>query len=73
MQLLDFTQNDYDSLYDFMLPIWESTYGDILPREQILFLVRKYFSHESLVYYREQGYQYKKYLYNILAMKMIWA
>ena len=60
MQLIPFTNDDFKGLYDFMQPLWLKTYGEILPREQILFLVDKFFSKEGLRYYVEQGYQYRK-------------
>ncbi len=43
-----------------MKPIWLETYGPILPREQILFLLDRYFSPAGLAHYRALGYQYRK-------------
>ena len=43
MQLTPFTKRDFETLYNFMQPIWEETYGDILSKEQIFFLLDKYF------------------------------
>ena len=56
--LTEFTQQDFDGLYDFMHPIWHETYGDILPSAQIDFLLDKYFSAKGLNAYRMQGYEY---------------
>ena len=56
--LTEFTQQDFDGLYDFMHPIWHETYGDILPSVQIDFLLDKYFSAKGLNAYRMQGYEY---------------
>ena len=60
MKLTDFNEQDFENLYDFMKPIWLETYGPILPEEQILFLLEKYFSKEGLQKYRALGYQYRK-------------
>ena len=60
MQLLPFNENDYQTLYDFMKPLWLETYGNILPESQILFLLDKYFSPENLPTFRERGYVYRK-------------
>jgi len=60
MELIDFEEKDFLNLYDFMSPIWHETYGNILPKAQIDFLLNKYFSTAALEYYRAQGYQYKK-------------
>ena len=59
MQLTPFTQKDFDNLYDFMYPLWHETYGNIIPKEQIDFLLDKYFSKSGLAYYRAEGYQYR--------------
>ena len=56
--LIEFTQQDFDGLYDLMHPIWHETYGDILPSAQIDFLLDKYFSAKGLNAYRMQGYEY---------------
>ena len=56
--LTEFTQQDFDGLYNFMHPIWHETYGDILPSAQIDFLLDKYFSAKGLNAYRMQGYEY---------------
>ncbi len=56
--LLPFTTQDFDGLYGFMRPIWHEVYGKILPREQIDFLLDKYFSQQGLNAYRAQGYEY---------------
>lgn len=55
-----FIERDFENLYDFMKPIWLETYGPILPQEQILFLLDKYFSKKGLAHYRSLGYQYRK-------------
>lgn len=60
MQLTPFTKRDFETLYNFMQPIWEETYGDILSKEQIFFLLDKYFSPDGLRHYRALGYQYYK-------------
>ncbi len=60
MKLKEFTQEDFDNLYNFMRPLWLETYGDILPKEQIQLLLDKYFLPESLAHYQALGYQYRK-------------
>ena len=56
--LTAFTPQDFDGLYEFMHPIWHEVYGKILPREQIDFLLDKYFSPQGLNAYRMQGYEF---------------
>ena len=60
MELMEFTQEDYNGLYAFMEPLWLETYGAILSKAQILFLLQKYFSQEGIENYRKQGYRYQK-------------
>ena len=60
MQLLPFNENDYQTLYDFMKPLWLETYGPILPESQILFLLDKYFARDNLTSFRQRGYVYRK-------------
>ena len=60
MLLIDFTQEDFSKLYDFMRPIWLETYGGFLPKEQIEFLLNKYFSADGLAHFRTLGYRYQK-------------
>ena len=58
--LQDFQENDFNTLYDFMRPLWLETYGSILPAQQIEFLLEKYFSPANIPSFRSQGYQYKR-------------
>ena len=60
MLLTDFTQDDFLGLYNFMRPIWLETYGGFLPKEQIEFLLQKYFSEDGLKHFRALGYRYQK-------------
>ena len=60
MQLTPFEENDFLGLYDFMKPIWVETYGNILPKEQLEYLLQKYFSIDGAKKYRALGYQYRK-------------
>lgn len=60
MQLLPFENEDFSSLYDFMAPIWKETYADILPMEQIEFLLDKYFSKKGIRHFLSLGYIYRK-------------
>lgn len=60
MTLQNFTQKDFENLYDFMKPLWQETYGDILPPEQLNFLLQKYFSADGMRHYQNLGYQYRK-------------
>ncbi len=60
MRFMEFTQTDFDSLYDFMQPLWMETYGDIIPKQQIQLLLDKYFSTAGIAHYRALGYQYRK-------------
>ncbi len=55
-----FTKTDFDTLYDFMLPIWEKTYAGVIPQEQIEFLVNKYFKKENVDKFINEGYEYFK-------------
>lgn len=59
MKLERFTDADYNSIRDFMTPIWHSTYA-FLPREQVELLLDKYFSEDGLKHYCELGYTYMK-------------
>lgn len=59
MCLRDFTEADFEKLYDFMAPIWEETYGDFLQAQQIKLLLDKYFSKDGLQHYRNLNYQYR--------------
>ena len=59
MELKAFTQTDFDTLYDFMKPLWLDTYA-FLPKAQVLFLLDKYFSLPRLKHYQEEGYRYYK-------------
>lgn len=60
MEILSFTAQDFSALYDFMRPLWLETYANILPAEQIDFLLNKYFSEKGLAEYRANGYEYFK-------------
>ena len=60
MQLTPFTEEDFLGLYDFMKPIWQETYGNLLSPEHLQYLLDKYFSIEGAKRYRQQGYQYRK-------------
>ena len=60
MQLTPFTERDFDTLYDFMRPIWLETYGKILPQDQLDYLLDKYFSKDGVQAYRNLGYEYRK-------------
>ena len=60
MLFIDFTEKDFEGLYDFMRPLWLDTYGSILPVEQIEFLLQKYFSAEGIAQFRAKGYRYQK-------------
>ncbi len=59
MQLTPFTEQDFERLYDFMRPIWLETYGEILPADQLDYLLDKYFSLAGVAHYRNLGYQYR--------------
>lgn len=58
MKLLPFDENDFQSLYDFMRPLWLETYGAFLPEAQIQLLLDKYFSADNLQILQKQGYRY---------------
>ena len=60
MKLTAFTKEDFEHLYEFMYPLWHETYSEILPKEQIDFLLDKYFSKDGIAYYLSQGYEYYK-------------
>lgn len=60
MQLLEFTEKDYTSLYAFMQPIWLETYKNVLPESQIRFLLEKYFSPLGIKEFLSRGYVYRK-------------
>ena len=59
MKLEKFAVSDYETIRDFMTPIWHNTYA-FLPREQVELLLDKYFSEDGLKHYRELGYTYMK-------------
>lgn len=58
MKLIPFTHQDYAALRGFMQPLWLETYGSFLPREQILFLLDKYFLPENISRFLKDGYRY---------------
>ena len=60
MQLIEFSDEDFQSLYAVMQPLWKETYGNILPLSQIEFLLQKYFSKDGIRHFRDNGYQYYK-------------
>ncbi len=60
MEWQEFTEKDFEGLYAFMQPLWLETYGDFLPKKQILTLLDKYFSVDGLAHYRAAGYRYYK-------------
>lgn len=59
LKLCEFeNESEYSQLYSFMSPLWHETYGEILPREQIDLLLKKYFSEDGIKYFRTFGYKY---------------
>jgi ribosomal protein S18 acetylase RimI-like enzyme len=64
MELKLFNETDFDILYGFMAPIWKDTYKDVIPDEQIDFLLNKYFSADGIAYFRSVEYTYYKLLDN---------
>lgn len=60
MTLIPFSETDFENLYSFMRPLWLDTYSDIIPKEQIEFLLDKYFSPHSLKKFRALNYEYRK-------------
>lgn len=60
MVLHDFTEKDFDALYEFMRPIWLETYGGFLPKTQIEALLDKYFSKDGIARFRALQYEYKR-------------
>ena len=58
MRLEEFTEQDFKALYDWMCPLWEKTYGEIISRQQIVFLLEQYFSPRGIAHYRQEGYRY---------------
>ncbi len=60
--LTPFTKQDFEGLYDFMLPIWKDTYVGVISSEQIDFLVNKYFKSENVATFLQKGYEYFKIL-----------
>ena len=60
MRLSEFNEQDFLTIKDFMTPLWYSTYGGIIPNEQIALLIEKYFSDDGLRHFRSEGYEYFK-------------
>ena len=60
MEIKAFTPQDFAEIYQFMYPLWHETYGAILPKAQIDFLLDKFFSEKGLQEYRSMGYEYFK-------------
>ncbi len=60
MEIKAFTPQNFAEIYNFMYPLWQETYGQILPKAQIDFLVDKFFSEKGLQEYRKKGYEYYK-------------
>ena len=60
MEIRAFTPQDFADIYNFMHPLWHETYGNIIPKEHIDFLLDKFFSESGLKTYRDMGYEYFK-------------
>ncbi|MBO5711497.1 MAG: GNAT family N-acetyltransferase, partial [Acholeplasmatales bacterium] len=60
MKLVEFKENDYDLLYDYMKPLWIETYEHIIGINQVEFLLDKYFNLNNIKNYIKKGYQYFK-------------
>ena len=60
MELIPFEEADFIGIKEYMTPLWHSTYGNIIPSEQIDLLLEKYFSETGLKHYRSIGYKYFK-------------
>ena len=60
MLLRKFESADFLSLRSFMTPLWHETYGTIIPKAQIDFLLEKYFSQSALTAFQAKGYEYYK-------------
>ena len=58
MELTEFTEKDYGSLKGFMEPLWRQTYAEILPKEQLEYLIEFYFSDDAIRGFRDKGYRY---------------
>ena len=59
MKLDFFDEEDYESLESFMRPIWHDTYS-FLPKAQVEFLLKKYFSSAGISHFKNLGYKYLK-------------
>lgn len=60
MKLIPFEEDDFERIFSFMQPIWLETYESVLPKEQIEFLLEKYFSKSALQAFVKNGYRYFK-------------
>ncbi len=60
MEIRAFTPQDFAEIYEFMHPLWHETYGEILSKEHIDFLLDKFFSKKGLEGYQALGYEYFK-------------
>ena len=58
MEIKPFEKEDFSELFNFMKPLWEETYGSILPARQIEFLLDHYFSDEAVSGFIGKGYKY---------------
>lgn len=60
MQLENFEREDYDTLYAYMLPMWQETYAGIVSPAHLDALMQKYFAPSAVEAFREKGYRYEK-------------
>lgn len=52
------TPSDFKKIQAMAKDIWPEVYKDVIPPEQIAFLLEKYFSFKGLDKYRKDGYKY---------------
>ena len=57
-KLTPFVENDYIELYDYMYDIWIETFGGIISKEHIEFLLHKYFDIGNIRQFLQNGYKY---------------
>lgn len=60
MYLIRLNNDEYKDLYDYMYPIWHETYKNVIPTEQIDFLLNKYFKLDNINSFINKGYEYFK-------------
>ena len=58
MTLRPLQEDEFGEVAPFVKPLWQETYGSLLPQRQVDYLFDYYFSPERIAAFRAQGYEY---------------